>query len=64
MASSEKLQILADACSSTRELAFAGIRQRHPAASDAECSLRYALLTLGRTLADAAYPEARSLLAP
>lgn len=64
MAPSEKLKIVADVCSSTRELALVGIRQRHPGASDAECHLRFAQLTLGPTLADAAYPEAQSLLVP
>ena len=64
MTPSEKLQIVADVYASTRDLALAGIRQRYPAASEAEHFLRFAQLTLGRTLADAAYPEARSILGP
>ena len=47
----------------TRELSFAGIRLRHPSASEDECRLHYALLTLGRSLACKAYPEAKALVA-
>ncbi len=46
---------------SVRELSMAGIRQRYPAASEHECRLHYAMLTLGRHLACKAYPEANGL---
>ena len=45
-----------------QELAPAGIRQRHPDASEPECQLRLALLKLGPRLAVRAYPEAAYLL--
>ena len=46
---------------SVREMAMAGIRQRHPQANERECFLRYAVLTLGKDLAVKAYPEAAVL---
>ena len=61
MSPMEKARAVGHVSRSVRELALAGIRHRHPDASEQECRLRYAVLTLGRTLACAAYPEASSL---
>ena len=52
----EKAQAVVQVSRNVRELSLAGIRQRHPSASEPECRLRYALLTLGRSLACLAYP--------
>lgn len=57
----EKAQAVRQVSRSVRELSLAGIRQRHPSASDDECALRYALITLGRSLACRAYPAAEAL---
>lgn len=43
-------------------MAVAGIRHRHPLASEREVFLRYAILTLGAELAGRAYPDAVSLI--
>ncbi len=61
MSPPEKARAVAGASRSVRELSLAGIRHRHPRASEQECLLRYAVLVLGRTLACAAYPEAANL---
>ena len=45
----------------TQELALAGIRQRHPHASEHECLLRLAMLKLGPRLAVRVYPEVADL---
>lgn len=57
----EKAQAAGRVSRRVRELSLAGIRQRHPSASERECRLRYALLTLGRALACRAYPEAHDI---
>ena len=54
----EKARAVGQISRTVRDLSLAGIRQRHPSDSERECRLRYALLTLGRTLACKAYPEA------
>ena len=46
------------------QLSMAGVRSRYPAASERECFLRVAVLTLGRALACRAYPEAAALVDP
>ena len=48
----------------TQTLALAGIRRRHPGASDRECFLRLAVLKLGREDALRLYPDAAALLDP
>ncbi|HXR96833.1 MAG TPA: hypothetical protein VN709_03225 [Terriglobales bacterium] len=53
----EKFALIAQLCDDVRQLALAGIRDRHPQASERECFLRLTLLTLGPRLARAAYPE-------
>ena len=60
----EKAEAVGQVSRSVRELSLAGIRQRYPSASERECRLRYALLTLGRSLACSAYPEADAIPVP
>ena len=43
-------------------LAVAGIRRRHPRASERECFLRLAVLTLGGEATLRLYPDAAGLL--
>jgi hypothetical protein len=57
----EKAQTVGRVSRRVRELSLTGIRLRHPSASESECHLRYALLTLGRPLACLAYPEAETI---
>ena len=63
MSALEKTRIVAEASTSIRDLSLAGIRLRYPKASEDECRLRYALITLGRSVACQAYPEAEALVA-
>lgn len=58
----EKARIVSELSVAVQELALAGIRMRHPGASEEECRLRLAVLKLGRDLACAVYPEASRLL--
>jgi hypothetical protein len=60
----EKAQAVGRVSRKVRELSLEGIRQRNPSASERECRLRYALLTLGRSLACKAYPEADTIPGP
>ena len=60
----EKARVTSDLTRAVYQLALAGVRRRYPAASDRECFLRVALLTLGRSLACRVYPEASSLVDP
>jgi hypothetical protein len=60
----EKAGIVSQATSDVTALALAGIRQRHPGASDRECFLRLAELRLGPALARAVYPDAAQVLDP
>jgi putative SOS response-associated peptidase YedK len=53
----EKAQTVGRISRNVRQLSLAGIRQRHPLASERECEMRFAILTLGRTLASKAYPD-------
>ena len=46
----------------SQALALAGIRQRHPGASERECFLRLAALKLGRETTLRLYPDAAALL--
>ena len=62
MSSTEKAKTVGAVSRTVRELSLAGIRRRHPSASENECRLRYAILTLGRSLALEAYPEAETVL--
>ena len=64
MSTLEKARAVGKISRRLRELSMAGIRQRYPSASESECRVRYALLTLGRSLALSAYPEAAPVLGP
>jgi len=57
----EKVRVLTDITFAVQELTLAGIRLRHPDASDRECALRLTVLKLGRSLAARAYPEVAQL---
>ncbi len=57
----EKLNLVGESTRAVLQLSLAGIRLRYPEASDEECRLRLAILTLGRELACRAYPEAARL---
>jgi len=61
MTPAQKLRTVRDMTRAVQEFALAGIRSRYRGASEDECKLRLALLTLGRDLACRAYPEASSL---
>ena len=61
MAPREKTRAVSEISRAVQELSLAGIRLRHPAASDQECMLRLAILKLGRRLACEVYPEAARL---
>ena len=52
----EKLRAVTETTSAALQLSLAGIRVRHPEASDEECLMRLAVLRLGRPLACQVYP--------
>lgn len=60
----EKLRTVSALSRGAQELTLAGIRQRHPEASERECLLRLAEIKIGRALTARLYPDARSLLGP
>lgn len=62
MTAAEELRAVTEATLAVQELSLAGIRMRHPGASDRECMLRLAALKLGRNLACEVYPETEALL--
>jgi len=57
MTPARKAALVSSLSRSTRELALAGIRARHPKSSPREQFLRLAILTLGTDLARRAYPD-------
>ena len=57
MTPAQKLDLAIGASEAAREMARAGLRSRHPGASDDEITHRLALLTLGEDLATRAYPD-------
>ena len=57
MPATQKADLISTLTNAAREMALAGMRQRHPEASDREVFLRLAILTLGPELARRAYPE-------
>jgi hypothetical protein len=61
MTPAQKLAKAVAASESVRDLARAGIRQRHPGADEHEQFLRFAVLTLGRDLARLVLPESAGL---
>ena len=58
----EKVELVSQATRDAMTLARAGIRQRHPGASDRERFLRLAELQLGPTLVRVVYPDAAQIL--
>lgn len=58
----EKARAVSAITRAAQQLSLAGIRQRHPGASDRECMLRLAMLKLGPELTRRIYPEAADLL--
>jgi hypothetical protein len=64
MSTAEKAALISGLTNATFVLARAGLRRRYPGASDGELFLRMAVLTLGRDLAERAFPDARSLTEP
>lgn len=64
MSAEDKLKIALGLSETVRQLAIAGIRKRHPDASPREVLLHFAIITLGRELAVAAYPDAAALGPP
>jgi hypothetical protein len=57
----EKARAVTEVSRAVQELSLAGLRIRHPGASERECLLRLAALKLGRDLACEIYPEAAAL---
>ena len=57
MTPAQKAELISGLNSAAREMAIAGVRQRHPGASEREIFLRLAILTLGEELARRAYPD-------
>lgn len=64
MSPADKAALVTGLTNATFVLARAGLRRRYPAASEHELFLRMAVLTLGRELAERAYPDAGSLTEP
>jgi hypothetical protein len=64
MSTAEKAALISGLTHATFVMARAGLRQRYPGASERELFLRMAVLTLGRDLAERAYPDAGSLTEP
>lgn len=62
MTPEEKRALITGLSQTASAMTVAGIRHRHPLASEREIFLRYAILTLGAQLACRAYPDAASLI--
>lgn len=56
MSSLERAHVITGACRAARTFAFAGLRARHPDASDRKLLALYVELTAGPELARRAYP--------
>jgi len=61
MSPADKARTIAGASLAAQQLSLAGIRLRHPNATERECLLRLAVLKLGSELALRAYPETTAL---
>lgn len=61
LSSVERLQLVSDTTRAVMALALAGIRRRHPQASDRECFLRLASIRLGVDTTRRVYPDAAHL---
>ncbi|MBI3447414.1 MAG: hypothetical protein HY049_00630 [Acidobacteria bacterium] len=64
MSPAEKLHLVSEISRAADTMCLAGIRMRHPEASDREIFLRFAIIRLGAELAGRAYPESRGLSSP
>jgi hypothetical protein len=61
MSSADKAVLISGLTNAALAMTRAGLRQRHPGASERELFLRLAVLTLGQDLAQRAYPDLDSL---
>jgi hypothetical protein len=61
LSSVERLRLVSDTTRAVRDLALAGIRRRHPQASERECFLRLAAILLGVGTTRQVYPDAAQL---
>ncbi len=57
----ERLQLVSDTTRAVMNLSLAGIRHRHPQASERECFLRLAAIRLGVDTVRRIYPDAAQL---
>lgn len=57
----ERLRLVSEATRAVLNLSLAGIRRRHPHASERECFLRLAAIMLGVDTARRVYPDAAQL---
>ena len=57
----ERLRLVSDTTRAVTNLSLAGIRRRHPQASERECFLRLAAILLGVDTARRVYPDAVEL---
>ncbi len=57
----ERLRFVSDTTRAVMHLSLAGIRRRHPLASERECFLRLAAIMLGVGTAQRVYPDAAQL---
>jgi hypothetical protein len=64
MSTADKAALVGGLTNATFVLAKAGLRHRYPGASERELFLRLAVLTLGRELAERAYPDTHLLPEP
>lgn len=62
MTALDKVRSVTSLTRTAQELALAGIRMRHPRASERECLLRLAVLKLGPRLAERAFPDSARLI--
>jgi hypothetical protein len=62
MTAEEKGALITGLSRAAAAMTVAGIRHRHPSASEREIFVRYAILTLGADLACRAYPDAVSYI--
>jgi len=61
MTPGQRAQSAASISLDVERLCLAGIRQRHPRATERECFLRLAIIKLGRDIALRVYPDAADL---
>jgi hypothetical protein len=61
LSSVERMRLVSDTTRAVMALALAGIRTRHPQASDRECFLRLAAIRLGADTTRRVYPDAAQL---